>query len=183
MSRLDQFIEDNRNQFDDAAPSAAAWEKIEAAMNVPRAKRFVPTPVIKWSMAAAAAGIIAIAGYFMLNKKEVAPEMLAITPAIDTIISNAAPDEAPQMYQFAKMIEEKQEELRTLSREQPGLYRQFTSDLTLLDSSYLVLKNQLRASPNKEMLVEAMIQNLQLQLNVLNQQLTIIKQIKATKKV
>jgi len=183
MSRLDQFIEDNRDSFDDAIPSSAAWEKIEAAVGKPVKKRFVLTPVIKWSMAAAAACVIAVAGYFMLNQKEAASEMLAIQPAIDTIITSAAPGEAPQMYRFAKMIEEKQEELKVLSREQPELYRQFTSDITMLDSSYLVLKNQLRASPNKEMLVEAMIQNLQLQLNVLNQQLTIIKQIKATKKV
>jgi len=51
-----------------------------------------------------------------------------------------------------------------------------------LDSSYNSLKNQLNATPNREMLLEAMIQNLQLQLNVLNQQLNIINQIKESKK-
>jgi hypothetical protein len=51
-----------------------------------------------------------------------------------------------------------------------------------LDSSYNTLKDQLSATPNREMLLEAMVQNLQLQLNVLNQQLNIIHQIKEQKK-
>ena len=60
--------------------------------------------------------------------------------------------------------------------------RRFTKDIDQLDSSYNILKNQLSATPNRELLLEAMIQNLQLQLNVLNQQLNIIHQIKQSKK-
>ena len=180
MSRLDRFIEENRDGFDDAAPSPAVWDRIEQSMGQSAKKKFILTPLIKRSMAAAAATIMAVAGYFLLNTNT-DNEMLAMQPAIDTILTNAAPDEAPQVYQFAKMIDEKQEELKVLSREQPALYQQFSKDITALDSSYNILRSQLRASPNKELLVEAMIQNLQLQLNVLNQQLTIIKQIKSQK--
>ena len=80
------------------------------------------------------------------------------------------------------MIDTKQEELKALAKEQPELYQQFTTAINQLDSSYNTLKNQLSATPNREMLLEAMIQNLQLQLNVLNQQLNIINQIKESKK-
>ena len=86
------------------------------------------------------------------------------------------------MYHFVKMIDTKQEELKALAKEQPELYREFTTAITQLDSSYNTLKSQLSSTPNTEMLLEAMIQNLQLQLNVLNQQLNIIHQIKESKK-
>src|SRR5207342_466801 len=87
----------------------------------------------------------------------------------------------PQVNEFAKLVALKQEELKALAPEQPELYQQFSTDINQLDSSYKSLKNQLGATPNREMLIEAMIQNLQLQLNVLNQQLNIINQIKQSK--
>ena len=88
----------------------------------------------------------------------------------------------PEVNEFAKMIVLKQEELKQVSKEQPELYSKFTKDITQLDSSYNTLKNKLGVTPNREMLIEAMIQNLELQLNVLNQQLGIIHQIKQSKK-
>jgi phage shock protein A len=75
----------------------------------------------------------------------------------------------------------KQNELRQIEKDQPELYRQFVSDITQLDSSYNSLKKELPANPNREQLLEAMIQNLQLQTELLNQQLRIIKQIKQAK--
>ena len=80
------------------------------------------------------------------------------------------------------MIASKQEELKVLGKEQPELYQQFINDITQLDSTYNNLKNQLNITPNRDMLLQAMIQNLQLQLNVLNQQLNIINEIKQSKK-
>jgi hypothetical protein len=44
------------------------------------------------------------------------------------------------------------------------------------------LQKQLPKNPNHEQLLEAMIQNLQLQMKLLNQQLDIIKQINHSKK-
>jgi hypothetical protein len=43
------------------------------------------------------------------------------------------------------------------------------------------LKNQLPVNPNREQLLEGMIQNLRLQTELLNQQLNIIKLIKQSK--
>jgi len=181
-NRLKKFIWDNRGDFDDAVPSGNVWENIEASMKGKKEKRSIVTPILKWSMAAAAVFMIGTGIYFMLNKKDV-----TTTPGIvyeSTEIDRLAPEFAPQMKQFAKMIDLKQDELRNMAKDQPELYQRFAKDINQLDSSYNILKDQLSATPNKEMLLEAMIQNLQLQLNVLNQQLNIIHQIKnQTKKV
>ncbi len=90
--------------------------------------------------------------------------------------------ENKEMYYYAKLIELKHEELKTLEKDEPLLYRQFSGDVQKLDSVYHSLKTQLPNNSNREQVIEAMISNLQLQIGLLNKQLDIIKQIKHSKK-
>ena len=178
-NKLKIFVSDNRKAFDDEMPSDKVWQNIESSFTEKKKKHFILTPLYKWSMAAAAMLLIAVGIYFSTNKKTVESAIAIVT---EPDMNKLAPEYAPQMNQFVKMIDSKQEELKTLAKEQPELYQEFTTAINQLDSSYNTLKNQLSATPNREMLLEAMIQNLQLQLNVLNQQLNIINQIKESKK-
>ena len=41
MSKLERFIDDNRNEFDDNAPSPKVWENIEAAIITKNEKKKV----------------------------------------------------------------------------------------------------------------------------------------------
>jgi hypothetical protein len=183
MSRLEEFIKQNRNAFDDEVPSNKIWEGIEASIDrKKKAKALNISSPIKWSIAAAVVLLLGIGVFFKTQQKTQAGETAV---KIDTVsskeIATIAPEEAPQMNEFAKLIALKQGELKKLSAEQPELYRKFTKDVNQLDSTYIILKKQLSIAPNKELLIEAMIQNLQLQLQVLNQQLHIINQIKKSK--
>lgn len=180
-SNLKKFIRENRNEFDDKHPPANVWEKIEGSL-IPgkEKKKSIIRPLYKWTMAAAAVLVISTGVYFVIfDKKNDAGSVVTPGPAGTESVEMGI---TPQITQFVKMIDMKQTELKTLAAEQPELYRKFTSDLDQLDSSYNTLKNRLNAAPNREMLLEAMIQNLQLQLSVLNQQLNIINQIKQSKK-
>jgi hypothetical protein len=182
MSRLEKFINDNREEFDDAIPSEKVWKNIAGSVNKKNGKLIALSPLLKWTAAAVLIVATTIALLF-LNKKT-APET-AIAAGTDTTITDLlalAPEAAPEMNQFAKLIALKQDELKRIAREEPLLYQKFAKDIDQLDSSYNNLKNKLSVTPNREMLIEAMIQNLQLQLNVLNQQLNIIHQIKESKK-
>jgi hypothetical protein len=98
--------------------------------------------------------------------------------------AQASPDNGDdkEMYYYAKLIELKHEELKTLEKDEPLLYRQFSADVQKLDSVYHSLKTQLPNNSNREQVIEAMISNLQLQIGLLNKQLDIIKQIKHSKK-
>jgi septal ring factor EnvC (AmiA/AmiB activator) len=177
-NNLEKFIRENRSAFNDEAVPGNVWENIEAGLTAQPKKRSPLRAIYKWSMAAAAVLVIGAAFYFGLNTKEgVRPE------TADSIITGLSPEHASEVYQFVKLIDTKQEELKKLTREQPELYREFSTAIDQLDSSYNTLKNQLSSTPNTEMLLEAMIQNLELQLSVLNQQLSIINQIKESKKV
>ena len=87
-----------------------------------------------------------------------------------------------EMYHYAKLVEIKHKELKTIEKDEPLLYEQFSMDVNKLDSAYHGLQNQLPKNPNREQILEAMLQNLQLQMGLLNHQLDIIKQINHSKK-
>ncbi|SRR5579871_30095 len=87
-----------------------------------------------------------------------------------------------EMFYYAKIVEIKHDELKKIKKDEPLLYKQFAGDVYKLDSVYQSLKKQLPKNPNREQLLEAMIQNLQLQMELLNRQLNIIKQINNSKK-
>jgi len=87
-----------------------------------------------------------------------------------------------EMYHCARLVEIKHNQLKAIEKDEPLLYRQFASDVNKLDSVYHNLQNQLPKNPNREQLLEAMLQNLQLQMQLLNHQLDIIKQINHSKK-
>jgi hypothetical protein len=85
---------------------------------------------------------------------------------------------AKQISQYQELIGMQQTELREVSNTDPALYLRFAGDISHLDSAYRLLRATLANNPNTELLLEAMIQNLQLQTDLLNRQLIIIKEIK-----
>ncbi len=106
------------------------------------------------------------------------PDVKGTTPG-DNADLNAAQNE--EMYHYAKLVEIKQKELKTIEKDEPLLYKQFSMDVNKLDSAYHGLQQQLTKNPNREQILEAMLQNLQLQMGLLNHQLDIIKQINHSK--
>jgi hypothetical protein len=91
-------------------------------------------------------------------------------------------DAQQEMVHYAKIVEIKQRELKILAKDEPQVYQQFSDDLGKLDSVYHKLEFHLSKKQNSEQLLEAMIQNLQLQMQILNKQLHIIKQLNQSKK-
>jgi len=108
-------------------------------------------------------------------------------PDENNINGNPGPDAAgalmnEEMFHYARLVEIKHKELKTIEKDEPLLYKQFASEVNQLDSVYHTLEQQLPKNPNREQLLEAMLQNLQLQMGLLNHQLDIIKEINHSKK-
>jgi hypothetical protein len=101
------------------------------------------------------------------------------TPEAGTAAGDNSMDE--EMYHYARLVEIKHNQLKSIEKDEPLLYKQFASDVSKLDSVYHSLQSQLPKNPNREQLLEAMLQNLQLQMGLLNHQLDIIKQINHSK--
>ena len=71
--------------------------------------------------------------------------------------------------------------MKDATADRPELYKQFSNDLRVLDSSYRMLQTQAAQSPNRDVIMKAMIQNLQLQAELLYRQLLISNEIKNNK--
>ena len=144
--------------------------------------------VLRWSAAAAILILAGIGIYSLLNKRGFnSPDYAHTQHGEDTptvnerLLKEINPGYAQEVVQFTQLIELKQNELKEIEKENPNLYRMFVADINKLDSSYNALKKELPENPNREQLLEAMIENLRLQTEILNQQLSIINQIKASK--
>ncbi len=100
---------------------------------------------------------------------------------IDTIIDEMMAFKKTQEH-FATLISYKEKEIKKLSDADTAVYRSFTSDMKNLNKSYLQLSKQLNNSNNKKALVNAMIYNLQIQIELLNKQLIILNSIESSQK-
>lgn len=183
-SSLEQFIRDNREEFDGDEPNPLLWKKVEKEL-LPEgsSKRFHKMAIMRWSAVAAVTVLVTIvAFYFMSNRGQNDTAATTSKEQNNDIINAINPAYAKEVYHFTQLIELKQTELKKIEREQPELYKEFIGDITTLDSSYNALKGELPQNPNREQLLEAMIDNLRLQTELLNHQLLIIKKIKQAKK-
>jgi hypothetical protein len=179
MDKLENFINSNREAFD-SEEMPINWVGIRKGMHYkPSAGRRQV-----WLSAAATVTVLFFCSIFFLNQGS----KISDTDTVDKIelpskelIDQVDPSLSVQMDQFVILIQNKQNELNRNLQSQPELYKQFLKDNNRLDSSYNYLKSQLAANPNKEILLDAMIENLQLKLEILNRQLLIIKQSKNKK--
>lgn len=178
--RLENFIRDNKRDLDEFDPPADLWDSIEkrldenqialAHKNTNKKKSVVR---LNFLLKIAASVLIVFAAglwFYQYGNKQ------------SSDLSNIDPQLARQQIHYASLIEIKRNELKRIEKEEPQLYQEFSLEITKMDASYQKLKNDLPASPNQEETVKAMIRNLQIQTELLNQQLIIIQQINKVKK-
>ena len=182
-NRLEDFIKDNRDAFDSDEPRHQLWRDLQARVaESKKDDRVIHLNFLKWT--AAAAIVVMLIGSFYMYKIGGGSTMPVLTKnnssttvTPEEVLRELSPSYAKEVYHFTQLIELKQSELKQIEKEHPELYQRFVKDINKLDSSYQALKTELPKNANRELLLEAMIQNLKLQTELLNQQLSVIKQL------
>ena len=189
-SDLEKFIRKNRDDFDDADPSNKVWKNIERSLPVKKeARHFTIRDIYKWSAAAAIFFIALTSAYFLLIRKAPGNDLEKSAVKSGTEESPFRLDNlniisikyATEFKQAEQAVEDRQAQLRAAIANDPVLYHKFQQDLNTLDSSYRMLREQASHSINGDVIIKAMIQNLQLQSELLGRQLMIIHEYKTTK--
>lgn len=186
-NEFEKFIRKNRSDFDDASASDNVWKEIEKTLPIKKdPKRFTLRDIYKWSAAAAIFFMTLTSVYFLFIKEysHEIPTVKTGNPESPSHLDNfngLAIEYAAEFKEATEAVENRQKELRTAIANNPELYKKFQDDLNTLDSSYRLLKEQAAQSVNGDVLIKAMIQNLQLQSELLGRQLMIIKEFKTTK--
>jgi hypothetical protein len=182
---LEQFIQNNREVFDNCEAPAGLWDKIDSSLG----KEVIQNPepdeiIIKfkkssisklkiWAMAASLLLLIGYLSVFYLNNK---------SDSTEQIVANVAPQYGDKMVQYTSLIESKREEIKQIETHDPVMYQEFATEIEKLNQDYQNLQTELSQTPNQEDLVKAMVQNLQVQLDILNRQLRIIEKVKEYQK-
>jgi hypothetical protein len=170
---LEEFAKENRSLFDTRKIDDAVWVRLKKELGPTNKNRSLLSSIyFKWT---AAAAILIIAGIVIFNSaKPGKTEGLSNTesiikeyPGLDSTIRS-----------FTTLIESKKQGLNVIEAEQPDVYKQFTYHLTALQQNYLSLEKELLTNPNKTILLDEMMANLELQVRVVNQQLELIRQYK-----
>lgn len=191
-NNLERFIRDNREDFDNKEPSGNLWQKIETGLEISGLDQQKPDtvspfqqihrnhsqsggrqigwPNLDWRVAASVA-VLLLAGAFLYMNQQ-----YGVTRQPEVVV--ASPTYAKEVVQYTQLIDTKRAELKQMTESNPALYQEFAQDLDRLENSYQSLKSDLPKNPNQEVLIQAMIQNLQLQINLLNEQLRVIERIK-----
>jgi hypothetical protein len=159
--RLEQFITENRDQFDLYDPGERVWNGIER--RVQKKYRHPGWKAIIWR---AAAVLVIFAASFLLQEYLHRNEFL--TGRKDKKIREV---EIPELQEaeiyYTNLVDEKIEEIEPLLKNQPELSKDLKTDLTELDSIYAELQKDLIDNIANDEVVEAMIQNYRLKLQIL----------------
>jgi hypothetical protein len=165
---LKDFIASYRDAFDAEQPSPEVWNRIQQGI----ARKQNSPRNFQWTLLAAATVVVAVsvAIFQQPTGDDVRTQVVATLPNDDSLYTQ-------EFHVFSQIIDAKYRELSQIKDAQPELYKRFTGDLQKLDSAYAQLKQQLPVQVNQEMVLQAMLQNLTLQVDLINRQLGIIHQI------
>ena len=183
---LEQFIQNNREAFDNCEAPARLWDRIDKSLGkeiiqktesdeiIIKFKKSSISTLKIWAMAASLTLLIGYVSVFYLNNKSNSTEQ---------IVAEVAPQYGDKMVQYTSLIESKRVEIKQIETHDPVMYQEFATEIEKLNLDYQNLQTELSQTPNQEDLVKAMVQNLQVQLDILNRQLKIIEKVKEYQKI
>jgi hypothetical protein len=166
---LKKYIRAHREDFDSEVPDPALWDRLSQRIATNPAAPSLRS--FRRGLLAAAAVVVAISLPLILHTRSDRPQTVA---SIDT--AGALYDQ--ELYHFTQIVNIKFREIERIKGAHPELYQRFSADLQKLDTAYRQLKDELPNQPNQEVLLQAMLQNLTLQIDLINRQLGIIEQLK-----
>ncbi len=171
--RLEEFIRNHKEEFDDKEASEQVWENIGKALDEDKKE---PVPIWNWTWRVAAV-------FFFLTSSWLAVEkiMQSSGDEAEVAVSQEYTDfiEADQFY--TSLISQKKQEIETFRLENSDLEEEFLQDVNKLDSMYVDLKTELESFQYNEKLMDAVIRNLQLRVEILNQQISLLQRIQKKK--
>jgi transcription initiation factor TFIIIB Brf1 subunit/transcription initiation factor TFIIB len=193
--KLEQFISKNREELrSQFTPPANLWSRLEAELEkeeepkakvIPlKSKKEAKVITIRHSTLRIAAVALlllgSVWGIWSIQKRNTQAELGGNQVALD--LKQINPELAEAESYYTSLINQKKHEIENYSFEDPELDKEFKNDLKELNQMYEQLKTELKGQPKQSQVMDAMIQNLQMRINVLNRQLEILKKIKNKEK-
>ncbi len=163
---LKQFIQKNRNDFDQKIPSLEAWEEISSSLRNKKLKSF---DISTWLLRAVAVIVISagsIGVYKLISENN--------TPAINQVIVSTEETVLPQEIikaneAYSSRINNKRVLLASYERQYPKVTSAINTELQNLDDTFNELKKELKEGPISEEVIQAMIETYQIKVEILEE--------------
>jgi hypothetical protein len=159
--KLEKFIRENKASFDVREPSESLWNRISSILFRGRG---ILSPLSLWR--AAAVLFMALSAYLIYPKLQ--------EEKAERIVMN---EFQPVEEFYIKQISDKVDLIEEFRGGEPGL-NGFTADFQQLEAMYFVLKEEMKSSPSQKV-KDALVLNLLVRIDLLNQQLYKLEQSKA----
>lgn len=170
--QLKDFIQDHREDFDTSMPSSTLWDKIEEEKNNVSPKKKIIKLNATWYKVAAAI-LLASNLYFafLLTDKNEGQTAVVEQPLNEEIevaeSSSLYADFTAVELVYQSKVNSRVEELRLYQTKFPEINKEITSELNVLSTDFNELKKELDNEVMDEVIIQAMIENYQIRLQIL----------------
>ena len=173
MDNLEKYIKENRAAFDDKKPPEDAWHNINDQLENSET-RVVPISTYLWR--AAAIILFAAVVWLLVDRSDSKDTIAGVNGFINE--NEIAFNDVEAFY--INEIETKQSMISQFVADNPELDRDLLGEIDQLDSTYHMLKSTAEVGQS-EKIIDAMVLNLQMRIDILNQQLEVLEKIKSIK--
>jgi hypothetical protein len=148
--RLEEFIKENRPEFDQFEPSDKVWKNIDKATRPSKIRR-LNTPLFRIAAALVLAVLFTVVFYQTKVKTQGGYAGRIEDPELRELVEAEA--------YYAHQVNGKLKEIRKCYYTNPELKEEIETDLTELQEMYNELKGDLRENISNKTVIEAMIDN------------------------
>jgi len=175
--KLEQYILDNKEEFDELEPSAKLWEGIGKIEAKPKLSRYSTQP-LKWAVRIAAAVFIFVGSYYFHDYRSERNQISHLISNEDTQLYSSFIEAE---YYYTAQIGVETDKFYKLAAGNSILRDEIQSELKELDDEFTELKEDLKDNADNEEIIAAMIQNYRLKLSILQEMMLQLQQVKKEK--
>lgn len=175
MNRLEEIIRKGRGQFDDSEPSDGHFErfsyKLATRLHAGLARKRSIVPYLL--KAAVVTLLVTLSSLWSYDH--------FIRPNIRTTmsLSQVSPEYREVEKYYVQQVNLMEDEFSSIDLNNPEQKDMLMNELESMDSAYVELKKELRANPDDQRVIDAMIKHYQTKVEVMSYILEQLKQIKA----
>ncbi|MCD4769244.1 MAG: hypothetical protein K8R35_03655 [Bacteroidales bacterium] len=175
MNNLEEIIRKNRNSFDSFEPSEGHFERFTAKLEtrMEKAPGYKRVSLLPYLLRAAAVAILITLSSLWTWEHVLSPDAKKMT------LSEVSPEYRQAEQYYVRQVNLMEGEIKNIetgnNEDQPNI---LSNELQVMDQTYEDLKKDLKANPNDERVINAMIEHYQKKVEVMNYILEQLKEVK-----
>jgi hypothetical protein len=174
MKTVEEIIKNNRNLWDDQEPEAGHFERFSVRLELRRQAAIPKRSIVPYLLRAAVVTLLVTLSSLWTWDHFIRPESKRMT------LGQVSPQYREVENYYIHQVSLIQDEIRNTDvQSNPEQKEMLMSELKSMDSVYVSLQQELKANPNDERIISAMIEHYQTKLEVMTY---IVDQLKAIRK-